>query len=125
MAVDPDGSAMEKVAHPATQGLYQRPRAGEPEGDHVDHDVGREFSYEIREGATGLLRRPVGDNVLHRIPGFVRTVRRRLAPGDIDDGVTGLDQTRHQIGADMSTSADDDDAHLASLLETQVSLTIP
>ena len=62
------------------------------------------------EGAGLLLgvaveRRPSA----HRLPGGVRLVRLALAAADVDDLEAGLDQPRHQIGADMAAAADDHD----------------
>src|SRR5690606_35893819 len=106
---------MEKMLHPAPQRLHQLAGAGQGEADHVDDDIGLERGDGGAELARGLGGLTVEGDGLDRLPRLVLAVRLAAAAGDVQYPVPALDQSRHQIGADVPAAADDDHtAHPAS-----------
>ena len=95
---------------------------GEPAGaprqktDHIDDDIGLEVADRAAEGPGLLLPLAVHSHGPDRLPGAVLLIGLALAASRVDDVETGLDQSRHQIGADVSAAADDHHARHPILL---------
>ena len=98
---------MQEVLHLAAQRLDELLRARQGEADHVDDDVGLE-GLDRRAKAAGLLGRiAIDGDAAHRLPRGIFGIGRALAAADVDHFVPGLDEPRHQIGADMPAATND------------------
>jgi hypothetical protein len=60
-----------------------------------------------------FLKRAVEVNPLRTSPRGVRLIRFALLPADANHVVPGIDQTRNQVSAHMSRSANDDRSHFS------------
>jgi len=111
MAVNPDRTAVKKVAHLPAQRLDQLLRAGERKADHINHHVRLQCPDPRAELAPRFGVLPVQRHLLDGIPGAVCPVRGALAPADHNDLMTPFDQPGDQIGSHMATAADHHNSH--------------
>ena len=111
MAVNPDGTAVQEMLHPAAQRLDQLLGAGLGETDHVDDHVGRQVGDLPAKRAVLLGRGAIELHLPHGLPGGMNVVGGSPLSADADHLVAGFHQLGRQIGADMSCTADDDYSH--------------
>jgi hypothetical protein len=71
-----------------------------------------EVAHAPAKRSRRLLRIAVDGYLTNLAPGAMRLVRRALPPAENDDLMPALDQARHQIGSDVTTAANHDNAHL-------------
>jgi hypothetical protein len=101
------------VLHFALECLNQLTGARFRKTNHVDNDVGVKIADALTESPGAIFSRPIGDHMLNGLPGRMRLIGFPLAARDVDDFVSGFDETRHEIGTDMAGPADDDHSHVS------------
>jgi hypothetical protein len=88
------------------KGVDQLPGGLRSEADQVDDRVGAQLRDPLTERPGGVLGIAVSGHALHRPPFRRLAVGRPLASGHRDDVMSGTDQPRHQVAADMSGCSD-------------------
>ena len=86
------------------------PRARLGEANHVDDDIGPQVADFLAEGPGLFLGVAVENHCAHVFPGAMGLIRRPLPAADRSHFEPSRNQARHEIGADMAASTDDDDA---------------
>jgi hypothetical protein len=105
---------MQEMLHPPMQTANELLRAFKSETDQVNYDVGFQLEDALTEHTSGALSRPVRSHLLYDAPSGMGLIWFTLGTRKIDHFVLCRDETRHKVRSNVSTSSNDDNAHLYS-----------
>jgi hypothetical protein len=109
--MNPDGATMKKMLDLPTKGFDQMLGALRSKADQVNHYVWSQIGDLPAERSRSLIFVAINFYSLNRSPRSVRPIRLTLAATDRDHLVSSRHQSGNEIGSNVPTSTDDNDAH--------------
>jgi hypothetical protein len=103
---------MQEMLHLLMETAHELLRAFKGETYQINYDVGFQLEDALTEHTSGVLSRPVRSHLPHEAPSGMSFIWFTLGTRNIDHFVLCPDETRHKVGSNVSTSSDDDNAHL-------------